>query len=472
MAGLIGVMLALAAWQLPQLPGQLSDEHAAAANWLLNTSTTYGIWGNPFLALGLFDVLRSPLLYLLLTLLVPTLAAQLADQLGALRQLRGLQALDLSTPAQTPGDALPLSSARPLFRWRGIVEADHTVVAESLATHIQNGFPITQRDEAVLSTKSAEATGEEMASSTPRHEARLQGLRHPRLHYLRPFLMVGLLVSVIGAWTALAFGWQVTAPPLAPGAIFRSANRDLVLHYTMPTTDTLQPSLEATLQGLEVALPNDQTTQRNLGSAQLQVRPAYPAIWITTADGGERLTLPGDPIPRSHIGLVFANPGSEESILIPDQGAGLRIVQRAGSNGFVLELYRSDSVQPIYRADLTLGGQLTVPFSPTDTGLLISTLPGLQVDVRHLPGLMLVPIGFLIALVGAFAFLRPSAFIMAQVAPWSTEHTTIHTTVHTIVVLQSDHPAIIEELRALVSAISPTEAVPTENSDESPQVSS
>lgn len=467
MAGLIGVMLALAAWQLPQLPGQLIDEHAAAANWLLNTSTTYGIWGNPFLALGLFDVLRSPLLHLLLTLLVPTLAAQLADQLGALRQLRGLQALNLSAPAQAPGEALPLSSARSIFRWRGIVEADHTVVADTLAMHIQNGFSTIHRDEALLSMRSAEATDEDVESFMPRHEARLQGLRDPRLHYLRPFLMIGLLAAVIGAWAALAFGWQVTAQPLAPGAIFRSANRDLVLHYTMPTTGTLQPSLEATLQGMEVALPNDQTTQRNLGPAQLRVRPAYPAIWITTADGDERLTLPGDPIPRSHIGLVFANPGSEESILIPDQGAGLRIVQRAGSNGFVLELYRSDSVQPIYRADLTLGGQLTVPFSPTDTGLLISTVPGLQVDVRHLPGLMLVPIGVLIALVGALAFLRPSAFIMAQVAPWSTDHTVNYT----VVVLQSDHPTIIEELRAVLNATSPTEAVSTEKSDESPEVS-
>ena len=146
--------------------------------------------------------------------------------------------------------------------------------------------------------------------------------------------------------------------------------------------------------------------QQRVGLATIQVRPTYPGIWLATADGSKRLTLPGETELRSSIGMVFADSGSEESLLIPDQSAGLRIVQRAGTNGFVLELYRSDSVQPAYRGELTEGGHLTIPASPDGLELVATTLPGLQVDVRHLPALWLVPLGILLAFVGAVAFLR------------------------------------------------------------------
>jgi hypothetical protein len=259
--------------------------------------------------------------------------------------------------------------------------------------------------------------------------------------------MVGLLVSVAGAWMALAFGWQVTAPPLAPGATFRSANRNLVLHYTVTTTDTLTAKLDATLQGETLALPVNESLQERVGQASIQLRPSYPAILITTGDNENHLTLPGEAKVRSAIGFVFADPGSEESILIPDLSSGLRIVQRSGTNGFVLELYRSDAIQPMYRAELTEGGQLTIPFGPGDTALVAYTLPGLQVDIRHLPGLWLVPLGVLLAFIGAVAFLRPSTFVLIQVGPWASDHT--------VIVLQSDHPAIIADLRAALEMLTP-----------------
>jgi hypothetical protein len=267
--------------------------------------------------------------------------------------------------------------------------------------------------------------------------------------------MVGLLIAVAGAWLALAFGWQVTSPPLAPGDTFRSANRNLAVQYRVAPTNTLETALEVNLQSDTLLLPTHQATRQNLGQATIQVRPSYSGVWIATADGGERLTLPGETKLRSHIGLVFADPGSEASILVPDQGAGLRIVQRAGTDGFVLELYRSDAIQPIYRAELTKGGQMTIPFGLGDTELIISTLPGLQVDVRHLPGLWLVPLGIFLALIGAAAFLRHSAFILVQSAPWTADHT--------VVVLQSDHLNIISELRATLDTLSPTPAVPPDD---------
>jgi hypothetical protein len=454
---LIGVLLALAAWLLPQLPGQLADEQAAAATWLLNTSAGYGIWGNAFLGLGLFHVLHSPLLYLLLALLVPTLAAQLADQLGALRQQRSVYSFDLKTPGEKPGAPIPVSAARGLFRWRGISAADSQLLADTMERKLQSGFAVVEHATAEITQTPLPATGvEDDAAST--RESRFKARRHLYLNYLRPLLMLGLLVSVAGAWTSLAFGWQVTAPPLAPGATFRSANRNLLLHYSVPLTNTLDAALEATLQGATLQLAIDQAGQARLGAATLQVRPAYPGIWIATADGGEHLALPGESKTRPQVGLVLADPASEESLLLPNYGAGLRIVQRAGSDNFVLELYRSDAEEPVYRAELTARGQLAIPFPTDNLELVITALPGLQVDVRHLPGLWLVPLGILLALIGAAAFLRSSAFAIVQVAPWANGHS--------VVTLQSDHPEVIADLYSTLAALS-TAAPARNDGDES-----
>lgn len=444
-AGLIGIVLAVAAFQLPQLPGQLVDEQAAAGNWLLNVRTEYGIWGNPFLALGLFDVLRSPLLYLLLALLLATLAAQLADQLGALGQLREVQQLPLAQPTTAPGLEVPITPSQPLFRWRGMVKAEPEVVASALEKRIRNEFPgATRTNASILVAPEANA---EAADAEPLYETRLLGINFPRLALLRPLLMIGLLTAVIGGWIGLAFGWQVTAPPLAPGATFRSANRNLLLRYSVAPTMTLPSELEVRLQGEEIDVATDQPARQRVGQATIQVRPAYPGIWVATGDGSENLTLPGNAKARSNIGFVFTEPGSEESILIPSEGAGVRIVQRGNDNGFVLELYRSDSVEPVYRGEITEQGRLVIPEDVVGLELIISTLPGLQVDVRHLPGLWLVWAGIVLALIGAIVFVRPVGFVLAQIAPWSPEYS--------IVVLQGDLTSTVDNLRAVVDSLAP-----------------
>lgn len=479
LAGLVGVILSIAVLQLPQLPGQLIDEQAAAATWLLNTSTAYGVWGNLLLVLGLFDVLRSPLLYLLLALLMPTLAAQLADQLGALRQLRSIQAIDLNQPVASPGEPITIAPIRTIFRWRGLANTSQAEVLKTLTATQDPVFAKTKQGQAAISkwpsvdTTSQSATEspsgesinpEEVATPTqPQPEAkatetRIFAQQAPRLQLIRPLLMIGLLIAVVGAWIALAYGWQVTPPPLAPGEAFRSANRNLILHYVVNSTSagtntgTINAELEALVQSDQLAIPATQASQQRIGSIAIQTRPTYPGIWIATSDQSEILTLPGETKLRSDMGFVFATPGSEESILVPDQAAGLRIVQRAGTENFVLELYRSDGIQPIYRAELTQGGQLTIPFADSKNELIVTTLPGLQVDVRYLPGLWLVPLGIILAIVGALAFIRPSYFALIQIAPWTTS---IGTTDYTVVVLQSDQPELIAKLRSSINELPP-----------------
>jgi hypothetical protein len=389
---------------------------------------------------------------LLWALLLPTLAAQLADQLGALAQLREVRQLPLAAPTVAPGVELPITPSQPIIRWRGIVKAEVAVVASALEQRIRAEFREVTRAEAVILVSSEEEDDAELVQPVPAAETRLLGIRYPRLALLRPLLMIGLLTAVIGGWFALAFGWQVTAAPLAPGATFRSANRNLLLRYSVMPTATLPSELEVSLQGEAVNMGTEQATRQRIGQATILTRPAYPGIWVATADGSERLTLPGDNKARSNIGLVFTNPGSEESILIPDQGAGLRVVQRGNNNGFVLELYRSDSVEPVYRAEMTEQGRLAIPVEDEGLELIVRTLPGLQVDVRHLPALWLVWVGLALAVAGTLALVQPIGFLLAQIAPWSQDHA--------VVVLQGDQAGTIDNLRIVVDALTPS--VPSE----------
>jgi hypothetical protein len=454
LAGFIGLVLTLAVLQLPQLPGQLVDEPATAARWQQNTSTTYGIWGNLMLALGLFDVLRSPLLYLLLALLLPTLAAQLADQLGALRQVQKLKTYALAVEPEAIGTPIPISSVRTLYRWRGVIEAVPAAAAGVLEEKISQRFTTSTREDAPVRaaahTATEEVTENEGAEPVPTVETRLHGTRFARLLLLRPLLMVGLLTAVVGALIALAFGWQVTAPPLAPGTTYRSVNRNLALLYTVSPTATVATALEVHLQGEDAVLAADRATTQRVGLATVQVRPTYPGVWIATTDGSEGLALPDRSALSASLGLVFDSPGSEESVLLPNQAAGLRIVQRGNNNGFVLELYRSDAVLPVYRAELTQGGRLTIPLDPGGTELIVSTLPGIQVNVRYLPGLWLVWCGILLAIIGTLAFVRQAGFVVAQIAPWPMERS--------LIVLQSDHAQTIDELRAVLATLTPPPA--------------
>ena len=458
LAGFIVLVLTFAVLQLPQLPGQLVDEPATAARWQQNASAAYGIWGNLMLALGLFDVLRSPLLYLLLALLLPTLAAQLADQLGALRQLQKLRSHALSAESEAIGTPIPISPVRTLYRWRGVSEAAPATTAGVLEERISQRFTTVTRADAPLGTAvppdsekvPSGTTESEEVEPSPTVETRLRGTRFARLLLLRPLLMVGLLTAVVGALIALAFGWQVTAPPLAPGATYRSVNRNLTLHYTVSPTATVGTALAVHLQGESVVLATDRATTQRVDLATVQVRPTYPGVWIATADGSQGLALPDRSALTANLGLVFASPGSEESVLLPEQAAGLRIVQRGNSNVFVLELYRSDAVLPVYRAELTQGGRLTIPLDPGGTELIVSTLPGLQVNVRYLPGLWLVWCGILLAIIGTLAFMRQAGFVVAQIAPWPMERS--------LIVLQSDHTQTIDELRTALAALTPPPA--------------
>ena len=91
-AGTATLILLPAAFFLPQLPGQLNDEPAAAARWLLAAGAAYGALGNTLRVAGLFNLLGSLLFRTLLAFITLLVALHFADCLGKAFAVRTLMA--------------------------------------------------------------------------------------------------------------------------------------------------------------------------------------------------------------------------------------------------------------------------------------------------------------------------------------------------------------------------------------------
>lgn len=434
--GLLGLGITLAVALLPQLPGQLIDEPATAARWMQEASIDYGVWGNLWLALGLFNALHSPLLYLALALIVPALAAQAAAALARLRQLTTLRRGLAHLPPVTPGETVPLPVDQALRR-RFVVDAPVRQVVAQLhaaadlrAPALQSEF-VPPADHPPLDARDEDADQEE--------EARLSAVQLPTQAWLRPLLPLGMLIAVTALWAALVWGWQVAAPPLAPGATYRVIGQQLALTYTPSLTPTLASALRVNFRGEKLSLAVDRAQVVGIGGATLSLAPVYPALWVATADGAAQLSLPGRADPQPAVGIVFAGNTTEESVLLPEQGAGLRVVRRsAPTPGFVLELYRSDEVQPVYRAELPATGRVVIPLARTNLELVVTTLPGLLVNVHYLPNLWLTWVGLALAVAGAAAYLGQAGWLVVQAAPWPRGRT--------VVIVQSSHARWIDAI--------------------------
>ncbi|MCC6168064.1 MAG: hypothetical protein IT329_12635 [Caldilineaceae bacterium] len=412
-SALLGFLLLLAAWLLPQLPGQLNDEPATASRWLAATAAGYGVWGGIYQTLGLFNVVHSPLFAALLAMITVVAAVHLARELARLRQFMRL-ATSLTRPAGEPGDPLALSPGEPVARWRGVLPAPPADVIDYLRAHLAAHYVLQQPQ---VSAPPAPALATNGAALAPAPEQRLLALRHARAVYLTPLLPLGLLLIVAAIWLALVFGWQVTTPALAPGDAYRSVNQGLTVRHPAPS-GAAPPVAEITFGGVTRQISNAAgVTRFGLGDASITVRRTVPALWLSGGEGTALLAQP-DSTPVAALGLVFPTPGSEESVLLPGEVAGLRLVRRTDrTDAFMVELYRSADVQPSLRVEVNAPEPVTIPLNDGRT-LQATPTRALQVDVRYLPGLWIAWLGVAAILAGAAgAWLRP-AYLLLQIAPW------------------------------------------------------
>jgi hypothetical protein len=443
-----GVVLAMivASRLLPQLPGQLNDEPATAARWLLAASAEYGSLGALLAGLGLFNVLHSPLLRVLLAIVGLILLIHLAEQTGIALGIRSVQTA-LNKPSGSNGEPLPLASYFPIYRRRLVHGELPPEVSEALREYLARCCDRVDRAIPQIAPQQANHEDGNDGPPTLLQEERVLALRHIRAAILRPLLSLGLLVLLIAAWLMATFGWQVTSPVLAPGESFHSPAHDLQFTY-QPTSGSHAQATVAT-PVVQIKVGGETTTQAvakiahaRLGAVNVRVEPGPPALLAATSSGEEVLARPGQSRTAAAVGLIFPTPGSEDSVLLPALSIGLRIVRQSDGPGFLVEFYRGDGVQPIQRVDIQRAGLQQVEIPGSALVLQITPLPGLQIEARRLPGTWLVWPALILVVAGLFGVWRRPVFALAQIALWPDHRA--------LVILQSnsklDIAAIAEHL--------------------------
>ncbi|CAN5807836.1 hypothetical protein BH10CHL1_BH10CHL1_08600 [soil metagenome] len=439
--------LVLSSYYLRQLPSQLNDDPLAAARWLMTTSAEYGLAGELLRNLGLFNLEHSPLLHFLLALIGLSLFVQLGDLISAAWRIQ--QAMTRRPTQALANIPLSLSTLRPLYRWRQAYAAPPeeagAALREQLSPHFDT-FKVATVDWPMEATE----TGHDLPTDN-RSEIRLLATRHWRWALLRPVAIVGLLVLWLMIWLTLTLGWAVIPPALAPGAEYRYAAHELVLQYQVPQQTTVPAPLLAVQVGtVRKEWPATVQSRARIGPVEVETAPGPPGLLISTVgakgNGEPLLGRAGQSSTTAAIGLVFPNPGSEETLIVA-KAAVLRIVRVADDNNlntgtFALEVYQDSDKQPVQRLQITETQTASIQLAGEKIALRFIPLPGLDVEVHYLPAAWLIWISLLLILIGIFAFWRQSAFLLAQITAWPENRSAI--------IVQGDSRSEVEALQAWV----------------------
>jgi len=266
---------------------------------------------------------------------------------------------------------------------------------------------------------------------------------HTWAYYLRPLLLLGILLALAVLWGGVNFGWEVAQAPLAPGSEFRFAHQNLRLRYAVldESSGSGQAALEVQLDDATQLLPVGSNRTARLNNATIQVRADAPGIFLESDIPG-LLLLPGQSRTTDRIGFVFPSAGSEESVLIPDGDVGLRLVRLVGEGRFLVETIPSQG-GAVTRTEISQSETRTIPLirgerAGSQANLRMRFLPGLYVRVRYLPGDWLLWGALALALAGAVGYLRRPFFALVQLAPWPGDRS--------VLVVQSSSPEPLAEL--------------------------
>jgi hypothetical protein len=191
-------------------------------------------------------------------------------------------------------------------------------------------------------------------------------------------------------------------------------------------------------------------TQLTLDGVVVTAQPGAPAILVQTLDGASSLAQPGQTNAVAALGLGFPNPGSEQALVIPQAGVGLRIIRQdngtvsAADDAFVVEIFQGDSEEAVQRFTIN-GSQVERIATPVgELPLSFIPMPMFQVQAYTAPGgWWLLPV-LILAGVGAVGFWRRPLFLLAQAGPWPIDRT--------VVIVQTNYTAALEAVRrALVN---------------------
>ena len=111
------------------------------------------------------------------------------------------------------------------------------------------------------------------------------------------------------------------------------------------------------------------------------------------------------------------SPGSEESILLPSLEEAARVAARR-FDSFLVEVYRGLNLEPEQRIEITGPAQHEIGAAEQKLQLEFIPMPGLRVNVRHMPGFGLIWPAAILLIIGAAGYVLPPAFTLVQIAPW------------------------------------------------------
>lgn len=470
LAGALVLLLFLGAAVIRQMPGQIADDPAAATRWLLTVSEEYGMLGNTLHTLGLFDVLHNPVLQLLLAIIALILFIHLGNIAAALWRFWQIAQIP-PEPVHAAGVPIPLPTTQPLYRLRQTT----TQLPAELAAQLTQLLKL-QFDEVLTTTVNLTAPAasvehaegqlavEPLSATSPVSiaEWRLLARRHHQPWiWLRLLVIIGLFLALAGVWIILLAGWEITPPPLAPGEQYRATTQRVTVSYTvLEDGDELAPTLGVEMADSSQQVPLDESRQLQLGQVTLEANAGPPALWISSKDAAVTLSRPGQSQNTMALGLIFPMLGSEDSVLVENR-VFLRIVRvavlpeaiKADANDsttesplntalheqFLVEVYQSDDNKPVQTIVVSGPATAKIQVSGKVRELRFVPLPSMAAAVRYQPAIWLLWVALALVVVGAVGYRYRPAFLLLQLAPWSTDRT--------VVVAQSDVAAEIERLR-------------------------
>ena len=451
LTGWLALLLLVSIW-LPQMPNYLHEEGSAASRWLIATATEYGGLGTVARGLGFFDVLHGTLFLAPLAALIFVLLVQIVQQITAAQALRRLPAV-LAAPG-VDGEPLPLRSPYRLLRWRGAVAEPALAMAGQIQMLLEARFGRVERRTMRVAPAPVTVEGEDGAESgdsvPPVLEERLLATRGQQAVLLRPLLLAGMLCAALYLWTASTLAWHFEAPFLIPGASAVDSIHGLTMQYELarPVDGVLTPRLRVALGDESTPVTVAPRMAAQLAGVDVVARAVAPALEVRTLADSADLARPGQAATVSALGLGFPTDGSEETVLLPKIGAGLRIV-RDGQNTpaadddiFLVEVFSGASEQPLRRFQVTSSQVETIRVrGQGDPALTLAfvPLPALAVEARATPGQWLLVLALLLAVIGLFGYRQQPGFVLVQLGPWPEQRT--------VMTMQSDLPGELAALR-------------------------
>lgn len=478
--GVIVFLLLLCAIFITQLPGAIADDPAATTRWLLTVSEEYGPLGAVLRTLGLFDVLHNPLLQLLLAVITLILLIHLANLVATLWRFEQI-AKSLTMTADASGAPAPLPATQPLYRWRQVInqepEAVATQLTQTLTPYFDELLPATMAlsptsaPQTAVETATAGTAAEEQPAAALVEQRLLAKRHHQRWIWLRPLLLIGLLLALIDIWLILVVGWEVTSPLLAPGDQYRATTQRIALTYGVVEYDeALIPSLTVEMADRTNQVPLGESRRLAAGQMTLQAAPGPPALWLRSPDEAVTLSQPGQGQSSAELGLIFPTLGREESVVVGGQ-VELRIVRVAAlpagikvdeintgsadllsqtnnsmvspigalpQEQFLIEVRQSEA-EPVQTLVINRPVVAKIQIGGKVQELTIVPFASMTASVRYQPGIWLLWVALALALVGLVGFWYQPAFLLIQLAPWPIART--------VVVAQSDVAGEIERLQ-------------------------